>query len=76
MTEPNKYLKIELLMEGNVTFTHLECLTTNESITFNNFIAKFGRNANGFLTIKEEDSFSSVNVNKILKLSPQGIEEI
>ncbi|TDL98246.1 hypothetical protein ERX27_03665 [Macrococcus brunensis] len=76
MSESNQYLKIEVLMEDNVIVHHFERVTTNETITFNNFIAKLGRDANGFLTIKEQDDFSSINVNKIIKLAPQGIEEL
>ncbi|KAA1036587.1 hypothetical protein [Macrococcus equipercicus] len=73
MSESNEYLHIEVLMEDGVTLSHFERLTTNESITFNNFIAKFDRNANGFLSIKEGDTFSAINVDKILKLTPKDI---
>ncbi|GGB10991.1 hypothetical protein ERX37_09645 [Macrococcus hajekii] len=76
MSESNQYLEIEILMEDNVTIHHLERVTTNETITFNNFIAKLGRDANGFLTIKEGDAHSSINVNKILKLSPKSVHSL
>ncbi|TDM12122.1 hypothetical protein [Macrococcus lamae] len=73
MTESNQYLQIEILMEGGLTINHYERLTTNEGITFNNFIAKFDRNASGFLSIKEGDESSAINVNRILKLTPKDI---
>ncbi|TDM00673.1 hypothetical protein [Macrococcus carouselicus] len=76
MSESNQYLKIEVLMEDNVVVYHYERVTTNETITFNNFIAKLGRDANGFLTVKETDDYSSINVNKILKLTPKGIDTL
>lgn len=77
MTESNQYLKIEILMDGGITLYHYERVTSNESITFNNFVAKFGRDANGFITIKdEEDSHSSINVHKVIKLTPHEIQEL
>lgn len=63
-------------MEGNVTVSHFERLTTTESITFNNFIAKFNRNTNGFIAIKEGEEVSAINVDRILKLTPRDIHTL
>ena len=72
MLESNDYLKVEILMEDQVVVYHYERLTTNETITFNNFIAKFSRDNEGFITVNEQYTTTSININKIIKISPQG----
>lgn len=73
MDAKSNYLNIEIQLDNGETVNHQEFFTTDEKIAFNNFIKKLDLNETGFLPINDESSTCSINIDKIVKITPKDV---
>ncbi|MCU7557870.1 hypothetical protein ROU88_09135 [Macrococcus capreoli] len=73
MSTESNYLTIEIQLDNGETVYHQEFFTTDEKIAFNNFMKKVDLNDTGFLPVNEKDAACTININKIVKITPKGV---
>lgn len=76
MDGESNYLNIEIQLDNGEKVIHQEYFTTDEKIAFNNFIKKVDLNETGFLPINEKDTYATINIDKIVKITPQSVENM
>lgn len=76
MDAQSNYLTIEIQLDNGETVYHKEFFTTDEKIAFNNFIKKCDINETGFLPIIDGNTTCSINIDKIVKITPQSVKNM
>ncbi|WP_414047157.1 hypothetical protein ACMGE7_09740 [Macrococcus equi] len=76
MDAESNYLTIEIQLDNGETIHHQEFFTTDEKIAFNNFMKKVDLNETGFLPINEENATCTINIDKIVKITPKSVQNM
>ncbi|MCE4957416.1 hypothetical protein [Macrococcoides caseolyticum] len=71
MDANSRYLNIEIQLDNGEKVIHQEFYTTDEKIAFNNFMKKIDLNETGFLPVNEHDCMSTINIDKIVRITPK-----